>query len=100
MADPVVVTVRLVRSFEHKNFKPVVFHGVSLDQTVQEFIQHVKDDITTRAGLPPPFRKYDYDTMKIIHQAFGAKTNELVMSLDDDDLLVLRDGQTLRAAGV
>ncbi|GAA6219776.1 UPF0538 protein C2orf76 homolog [Lates japonicus] len=100
MAGKAVVTVRLVRSFEHRNFKPVVFHGVSLDQTVQDFIKLVRDDIATRPGLPPPFRKYAYDTMKIIHQAHGAKTNELVMSLDDDDKLILQDGQTLRTAGV
>ncbi|XP_050929727.1 UPF0538 protein C2orf76 homolog [Lates calcarifer] len=65
MAGEAVVTVRLVRSFEHRNFKPVVFHGVSLDQTVQDFIKLVRDDIATRPGLPPPFRKYAYDTMKI-----------------------------------
>ncbi|XP_074514688.1 UPF0538 protein C2orf76 homolog isoform X2 [Sebastes fasciatus] len=82
-AAEAVVTVRLVRSFEHRNFKPVVFRGVSLDQTVQDFIQLVRDD-----------------TMKIIHQAYGAKTNELVMSLEDDDKLILQYGQTLRAAGV
>ncbi|XP_030580262.1 UPF0538 protein C2orf76 homolog isoform X2 [Archocentrus centrarchus] len=57
-------------------------------------------DIATRPGLTPPFRKYGYDTMKIIHQAHRAKTNELVMSLDDDETLILQDGQTLRAAGV
>ncbi|XP_034549695.1 UPF0538 protein C2orf76 homolog [Notolabrus celidotus] len=100
MSSGAVVTVRLVRSFEHRNFKPVVFHGVSLDQTVQDFIQMVKEDVTTRAGLPPPFRKYGYDTMKIVHQAHGAKTNELVMSLDDDEELILRNGQTLSASGV
>ncbi|XP_060944495.1 UPF0538 protein C2orf76 homolog [Limanda limanda] len=100
MANKAVVTVRLVRSFEHRNFKPVVFHGVILDQTVHDFIQLVRDDIVTRPGIPPPFRSYAYDTMKIIHQAHGAKTNELVMSLDDDDNLILQDGQTLRAADV
>ncbi|XP_044221558.1 UPF0538 protein C2orf76 homolog [Thunnus albacares] len=100
MASSAVVTVRLVRSFEHRNFKPVVFHGVSLEQTVQQFIQLVRDDIATRPGLPPPFRKYAYDTMKIIHQAHGAKTNELVMSLEDDEQLILPDGLTLSAAGV
>ncbi|XP_042281990.1 UPF0538 protein C2orf76 homolog [Thunnus maccoyii] len=100
MASSAVVTVRLVRSFEHRNFKPVVFHGVSLEQTVQQFIHLVRDDIATRPGLPPPFRKYAYDTMKIIHQAHGAKTNELVMSLEDDEKLILQDGLTLSAAGV
>ncbi|CAB1449016.1 unnamed protein product [Pleuronectes platessa] len=100
MANEAVVTVRLVRSFEHRNFKPVVFQGVSLDQTVQDFIQLVRDDILTRPGIPPPFRSYAYDTMKIIHQAHGAKTNELVMSLDDDENLILHDGQSLRTADV
>ncbi|XP_051258977.1 UPF0538 protein C2orf76 homolog [Dicentrarchus labrax] len=101
MADGgAVVTVRLVRSFEHRNFRPVVFHGVLVDQSVRDFMQLVRDDITTRPGLPPPFRKYVYDTMKIIHQAHGAKTNELVMSLDDDEKLILQDGRTLRESGV
>ncbi|XP_049904325.1 UPF0538 protein C2orf76 homolog isoform X5 [Epinephelus moara] len=77
MAAEAVVTVRLVRSFEHRNFKPVVFHRVRLDQTVQDFIQLVRDDIATRQGLPPPFKKYAYDTMKIIHQAHGAKQMKL-----------------------
>ncbi|KAJ3592414.1 hypothetical protein NHX12_007541 [Muraenolepis orangiensis] len=96
----VVVTVRLVRSFEHRNFKPLVFRGVDLEQTVEDFIDHVKTDVITRAGLPPPFRRFGYDTMKIIHQAHGAKTNELVMSLEDDDTLILQPGLTLTAAGV
>lgn len=43
MSEDAVVTVRLVRSFQHRNFKPVVFHGVQLNQTVQEFIHHVRD---------------------------------------------------------
>ncbi|XP_041118130.1 UPF0538 protein C2orf76 homolog isoform X2 [Polyodon spathula] len=98
--EEVVLTVRLVRSFEHRNFKPIVFQNVSLNQTVNAFIAFVRNDITTRPGLPPPFKKHEYDTMKIIHQAHGAKTNELVMSLEDDDKLLLREGTTLKAAGV
>lgn len=31
---------------------------------------------------------------------FFSQTNELVMSLDDDDRLILQDGATLAAAGV
>uniref|UniRef100_A0A3Q1EMM5 Chromosome 2 open reading frame 76 n=1 Tax=Acanthochromis polyacanthus TaxID=80966 RepID=A0A3Q1EMM5_9TELE len=90
MDGEAVVTVRLVRSFEHRNFKPIVFHGVSLDQTVQDFIEFVRVDIATKPGLPLPFRKY----------AYGTYTNELVMSLYDDDKLILQDDQTLRTAGV
>ena len=36
------LTVRLIRSFEHRNFKPVVYHGVNLHQTVKEFIIFLK----------------------------------------------------------
>ncbi|XP_053327603.1 UPF0538 protein C2orf76 homolog [Spea bombifrons] len=100
MSRDATITVRLVRSFEHRNFRPVVYHDVKLDQRVSEFLQHVKRDVATRAGLPPPFRTYSYDTMKIIHQAHGSKTNELVVSLEDDNKLLLHEDQTLREAGV
>lgn len=102
MCDPeaVTLTVRLVRSFEYRNFKPVVFQAVPLEQSVHDFIQHVLKDIETRPGLPPPFRKYHYDTMKIIHQAHGAKTNDLVMSLDDQDKPFLQGNESLRAVGI
>lgn len=103
MCDPeaaATVTVRLVRSFEYRNFKPVVFQEVSLEQSVEDFIQRVRKDIVTRPGLPPPFRKYQYDTMKVIHQAHGAKTNDLVMSFDDKDKPLLQGNETLRAAGI
>ncbi|XP_062434684.1 UPF0538 protein C2orf76 homolog isoform X1 [Rhea pennata] len=94
------ITVRLVRSFEHRNFKPVVYHGVNLDQTVKQFITFVQKDVPSRTGLPPPFKNYKYDTMKIIHQAHKSKTNELVVSLEDDDKLILKEESTLKAAGV
>ncbi|KAL6484598.1 hypothetical protein MHYP_G00066430 [Metynnis hypsauchen] len=100
MSSEAVLTVRLVRSFEHRNFKPVVLRGVNLDQKVEDFIAFVKNDVSTRSGLPPPFKKFDYDTMKIIHQAHGAKTNELVMSLEDDEKLILCNGLDLRSCGI
>lgn len=43
MDSAAVVTVRLVRSFQHRNFKPVVFQRVDLDQTVQDFMRVVRD---------------------------------------------------------
>ncbi|KAI1237342.1 hypothetical protein IHE44_0014607, partial [Lamprotornis superbus] len=94
------VTVRLVRSFEHRNFRPVVYHGVPLDQTVKDFMAFVRKDVSSRAGLPPPFKNYKYDTMKIIHQAHKSKTSELVVSLEDDDKLILKEDSTLKEAGV
>ncbi|XP_075386379.1 UPF0538 protein C2orf76 homolog isoform X2 [Tenrec ecaudatus] len=99
-SEEVTITVRLVRSFEHRNFKPIVYHKVNLDQTVREFIVFLKQDIPLRTSLPPPFRNYKYDKLKIIHQAHKSKTNELVLGLEDDDKLLLKEDRTLRAAGI
>ncbi|XP_060481509.1 UPF0538 protein C2orf76 homolog isoform X2 [Panthera onca] len=79
----VTITVRLIRSFEHRNFKPIVYHGVNLDQTTKEFIVFLKQD-----------------KLKIVHQAHKSKTNELVLSLEDDDRLMLKEDSTLRASGI
>uniref|UniRef100_A0A3B3ZR67 Uncharacterized protein n=1 Tax=Periophthalmus magnuspinnatus TaxID=409849 RepID=A0A3B3ZR67_9GOBI len=88
------LTVRLVRSFEYCNFRPVVFREVSLEQSVREFTQHVlKGNCKFESGKI-------FNTMKVIHQAHGAKTNDLVMSLDDQDKPFLQENQTLRDAGV
>ncbi|XP_064143356.1 UPF0538 protein C2orf76 homolog isoform X1 [Loxodonta africana] len=98
--EKVTVTVRLIRSFEHRNFRPVVYHGVNLDQTVREFIVFLKQDIPLRTSLPSPFRNYKYDKLKIIHQAHKSKTNELVLGLEDDDRLLLKEDSTMKAAGI
>uniref|UniRef100_A0A8U7NA56 Uncharacterized protein n=1 Tax=Corvus moneduloides TaxID=1196302 RepID=A0A8U7NA56_CORMO len=87
-AESSTITVRLVRSFEHRNFRPVVYHGVPLDQTVKEFIAFVRKDVSSRTGLPPPFKNYKYG------RCF------LYLSLEDDDKLILKEDSTLKAAGV
>ncbi|XP_074071107.1 UPF0538 protein C2orf76 homolog isoform X6 [Macrotis lagotis] len=99
-SEKATITVRLIRSFEHRNFRSLVYHGVNLDQTVKEFIVFLKKDVPLRTGLPPPFKHYKYDKMKIIHQAHKSKTNELVLSLEDDDRLLLKEDCTMKAAGV
>ncbi|XP_043850770.1 UPF0538 protein C2orf76 homolog isoform X2 [Dromiciops gliroides] len=99
-SEKATITVRLIRSFEHRNFKPLVYHGVNLDQTVKEFIVFLKKDVPLRTGLPLPFKHYKYDKMKIIHQAHKSKTNELVLSLEDDDRLLLKEDWTMKASGV
>uniref|UniRef100_A0A8C1T306 Chromosome 2 open reading frame 76 n=1 Tax=Cyprinus carpio TaxID=7962 RepID=A0A8C1T306_CYPCA len=95
-----VLAVRLVRSFEHRNFKPVFYKDVSLDQTVEEFITFVKQEVSTRAGLPLPFKKFDYGKSTLTFSTMNSLTNELVMSLEDDEKLILRDGCRLQACGV
>ena len=52
-------------------------------------------------SVPPPFRKVAYDTLKVEHQAHGAKTNDPLINKDADESLILGDDTaTLSQAGV
>ncbi|XP_076092882.1 UPF0538 protein C2orf76 homolog isoform X2 [Mytilus galloprovincialis] len=76
------ITVRLVRSFEHRNIKHIVLHDVDFTQTVNSFKEAIKKD-----------------TLKISHKAHGAKSNDPVIDIANDQL-ILEDGVTLVEAGV
>ncbi|KAJ7407746.1 hypothetical protein WISP_125054 [Willisornis vidua] len=101
------VTVRLVRSFEHRNFRPVVYHGVPLDQTVKEFITFVRKacDLKTLEIVVLYVLMYftiyllTVKSERMVKQELKA-TGELVVSLEDDDKLILKEDSTLKAAGV
>ncbi|XP_017167942.1 UPF0538 protein C2orf76 homolog isoform X4 [Mus musculus] len=99
-AEEATLTVRLIRSFEHRNFKPVVYHGVNLHQTVKEFIIFLKQDVPLRTSLPPPLRNYKYDTLKILHQAHKAKPVKLKLHssvekiISDTKLIPSRPGES------
>ena len=45
-------------------------------------------------------RKYSYDTLKVEHQAHGAKTSDPVINTEDDERLILRPGLSLGEQGV
>ncbi|KAH3716787.1 UPF0538 protein C2orf76 homolog [Dreissena polymorpha] len=98
--DTVVVTVRLIRSFEHRNIKHVVYRDIRLDQSVAEFIGFLLIDLKTRPGLPPPFKNNKFDTLKISHQPFGAKTSDPVINTDNDEGLMLQPDKTLRESHI
>ncbi|XP_041478581.1 UPF0538 protein C2orf76 homolog [Lytechinus variegatus] len=95
-----LVTIRLIRSFPHRNIKHFVLHNINLDDTVEEFMNKIREDIKTRSGLPPPFRKHAYDTLKIEYKAYGSKTSDPVINKGDDDKLMLKPNQTLRACNI
>lgn len=93
------VTIRLVRSFEHRNIKHIVLHDVDFSQTVSSFKEAIRKDLVSMQGIPPPFKKFTYDTLKISHKAHGAKSNDPVIDIENDQL-ILEDGVTLKEAGV
>merc|ERR1712212_1239820 len=96
----VTITIRFIRSFGHRNIRNSIYHDVDTSQLVSEFIHLVSTSIKTRTDLPPPFRTFEYDTMKIQHQAFGAKTSDPVINIYNDDELMLKPEKTLVDSGV
>ncbi|GCB84473.1 hypothetical protein scyTo_0025191 [Scyliorhinus torazame] len=64
-SEKVTITVRLVRSFEHRNFRPVVYHDVNVNQSVKEFLNFLQNDIPSKPGLAPPFKKYTYGMLHL-----------------------------------
>ncbi|XP_057306125.1 UPF0538 protein C2orf76-like [Hydractinia symbiolongicarpus] len=95
-----IITVRLIRSFEYRNIRNVVYHHVDLNQTGLEFINFVKEDILKRTELPAPFRKHLYNAMKIEQKQFGSKTNDPVINNDNDEELRICEHKTLIECGV
>jgi len=85
----VTVVLRVVRSFPHRNIRPLVLKEVPLSLTAQQFLDRSKEAVASDASFPPPFRKFTYDSLKIEHQAGGAKTSDPVISKERDETLVL-----------
>jgi hypothetical protein len=53
-----------------------------------------------KSNLPPPFKNFDYDTLKIEHFPFKSKSSDPVINCLDDDKLMLNDDQTLSDANI
>ena len=91
----VTIVLRLIRSFEHRTIRNVVYHDISVKVYVFDLIRFIKKDIQTRTSLPPPFRNFPFDTLKIQHKAFGAKTSDPVINTENDEELILSPNKTL-----
>jgi len=97
----VTITIRLLRSFQHRTVKNMVLRNVDVNQTVGKLKSDVLTRLPNETSVPPPFRKMAYDTLKIEHQAHGAKTNDPLINKDADESLILGDDTaTLSQAGV
>ena len=92
-ATTTTLTIRLIRSFPHRNIKHFIIRNVDSESvTVSQLMDRVRSEIVHCKTLPPPFRTFAYDCMKIEHKAHGAKTTDPVIRLDDnDDRFVLND---------
>lgn len=66
----------------------------------REFLDVVLTDVKTRSGLPPPFKKFQYDTLKIEHKAHGAKTSDPVINTEKDEVLLVQLDKSLSENGI
>jgi len=64
--DLVTLTIRLIRSFEHRNLKFLVLKNVRLDLRTSDLIALILEEIQKPFhNLPRPFKTYEFDTLKV-----------------------------------
>nr|KAJ3420251.1 hypothetical protein HK105_005910 [Polyrhizophydium stewartii] len=117
-----ILTVRVIKSFEYRTAKNLVLHNVSPDMLVSELkalatetgqwalaaalltLGHVAAaaDVAKEIKSSAAFRPYHnstFDCLKLYFNAHGAKTQNLIINLDHDEY-IMDDAKTLRDYGV
>ena len=61
----VTLSIRLIRSCEHRNLRFIPLHHVDLTWTTEELMNVIRDNIQNSPNLPPPFKKFEFDTLKV-----------------------------------
>ncbi|PIA19073.1 hypothetical protein COEREDRAFT_84995 [Coemansia reversa NRRL 1564] len=95
MADEqVCITIRIIKNFEYRLYKNIVIPVNTTSTTVGALKELCLKRINTDSKFKP-YRGIKYDTLKLYTQAFGNKTQNLVINTDDigflDDMLFLKD---------
>jgi len=98
--ESLTLSIRLIRSCEHRNLRFMPLQGVDCQWKTEQLMEAVKVQIQNSTSLPPPFKKFSFNCMKIEHQAHGAKTNDPVINTENDDELILKPGNTLQDSHV
>lgn len=67
LSSSVTLTIRLIRSFQHKNWKPLVIHNCSLKLSWRDLKKSVIDEAINKSSLPLPFKRNleYYDAFKV-----------------------------------
>lgn len=89
------VTVRLIKSFEYKNFRNIVFHNLDLSTLSLSDLQRMTvDRIEASPILSRLFPKdspVPLDTFKRYYTRHAAKTNNAIINVGEDDKMVILD---------
>ena len=92
------LTIRLIRSFEHRNVKNIVLKLDERNILVKDLKLFINNEIknSVKHNLPPPFRTFNYDTLKIEHVPFKSKSTDPVINCENDEDLILRDESSVK----
>lgn len=99
-SEDLTLSIRLIRSCEHRNIRFLPLHQVDKQWTSDQLMEVIKEKVKNSSSLPPPFKKFDFNCLKIEHQAHGAKTNDPVINTENDQELMLKAGNTLELSDV
>ncbi|KAE8216436.1 hypothetical protein CF327_g448 [Tilletia walkeri] len=98
----VVLTVRVIKSFEFRSMKHLVLHGVDCTElTVGGLMERCRKEISTQPAFKP-FRSFapKLDTLKLYTRAHGSKTTNLIINLDHPEWIYDDESKTLADLGV
>ncbi|KAI8610409.1 hypothetical protein BC830DRAFT_1069867 [Chytriomyces sp. MP71] len=83
--EGITLTIRLIKSFEFRNFKNLVLHNVDpATTTPADLAAVVKQRVASEAAFKP-YRNVEFDTFKLYMVAHGAKTQNLIINLNHDE---------------
>lgn len=89
------VTVRLIKSFEYKNFRNVVFHNLNLTALslgdLQQLTMQRIEASPLLVRLFPKDSLVPLDTFKRYYTRHAAKTNNAIINVGEDDKMVILD---------
>ncbi|KAJ3213819.1 hypothetical protein HDU67_002413 [Dinochytrium kinnereticum] len=95
----IIITVRLIKSFEYRTTKNLVLHGIHTQQmTVGQLKALIRERISTDSSFKA-YRNVDLDTMKMYFKTHGTKSQNLIINIEHEDKY-LEDDTTLADAGL
>ena len=92
-----LITVRLIKSFEYRNFKNLVLNDVDPLLKVKDLMQLCCEKI--KGGGFKAYLNHNFDTLKVYVKAHGSKTSNLIINLDHDEN-IMDPEKTLQDYGV
>ncbi|CAH8536530.1 unnamed protein product [Heterobilharzia americana] len=99
MNETITVPVTFIRSFKYRTTFYLPLTNVLQSTTIKELFNRIRHEMKNSPSVPPPFKNYSFDALKIRHKAFTTKSGELLVDVDGD---VVSDSseETLQSLGI